>query len=99
MGAGAQCRRSEAYLLVVADAVGAGEDGAVARDGGADVVAQRQRARRAQRQRLVVGVQRRVHRHHARVQLLTRLWKSTALYLRPPPLRPDWPVDVVGAQF
>lgn len=50
--------------------VRAGEDDPVAGDGGADVVAQRQVGGVAQRQRLVVGVQCRVHRHHARVQLL-----------------------------
>lgn len=48
------------YLFVVGDGVSARQDDAVARDGGADVVAARQLARVPQRQRLVVRVQRRV---------------------------------------
>lgn len=64
------------YLLVVVHSIGPGEYDPVARDGGADVVPQRQLGHVAQRQRLVVRVQRRVHRHHARVQLLARFWRG-----------------------
>lgn len=58
-----------AYPLVGLDGVGAAEADAVPGEGGPDV-AGGQEAPAAQRERLVVRVQCRVHGHHARVQLL-----------------------------